>query len=145
MRSLLEMMPGGLSKMLPEDVDPEQETRRVSAMLDSMTPYERANPDIITISRRRRIAAGAGVEPHEINKLIKQFEQMRPLMKSMANMSMMDRMKKMMGLGQMGALANGGPFRQKERSKRNQLTADAKARERKAERQRKKQNRKRKK
>src|SRR5690606_18079555 len=59
MRDMLEMLPGGLGKMLPEDADPEEEVKHVCAMLDSMTPYERANPDAIDISRRRRIAAGA--------------------------------------------------------------------------------------
>lgn len=142
MRSLLEMLPGGLGKMIPDDADPEKELGRVTAMLNSMTPHERANPDVINISRRRRIAAGAGVEPHEINKLIKQFEDMRPLMKQMASMSMMDRMKKLMGLGQGGAFANGMGLKQKERSKRNQMSADERAKSRKQERQRKKQNRK---
>lgn len=145
MRGLMEMMPGGLSKMMPEDADPEEEVKRVSAMLNSMTAEERSNPDIINISRRRRIAQGSGVEAHEINKLIKMFEQIRPLMKQMASMSMMDRVKKLVGLGQGGALANGAGFKQKERSKRNQMSADEKSRARKAERQRKKENRKRRK
>ncbi|QDU59396.1 Signal recognition particle protein [Planctomycetes bacterium Pan216] len=143
MRSLLEMMPGGLGNMLGEDADPEQELKRVRAMLDSMTPHERAQPDVIGASRRRRIALGSGVQPHEVNGLIKQFEQMRGVMKQMSNMSMMDRMKKLVGLGQSGALANGASLKQKERSKRNQLSAKEIARVRKKERQNKKQNRKR--
>lgn len=142
MRGLLEMMPGGLGQMLPDDADPEAEFKQISAMLDSMTPQERARPEIIDASRRRRIAIGYGGEPHEINKLIKQFEQMRGLLKQMSSMSMLDRMKRLVGLGRAGALAGAGPLKQKERSKRNPMDARELARSRKAERQRKKQNRK---
>ena len=142
MRSLLEMMPGQLGQMMPEDADPDDEVKRISAMLDSMTPTERANPDVIDMSRRRRIAMGAGVEHHEINKLIKQFDQMRGMMKQMAGMSMMDRVKNLVGMGQNGVL-NGAPIKQKERSKRNPQTGRDLARARKQERQRKKKDRKR--
>lgn len=145
MRGLLEQMPGGLAQMVPEDADPEEELKRISAMLDSMTSAERANPDVIEHSRRRRIAAGAGVEPHEINKLIKQFDSMRGMMKQMASMNFMDRMKNLVGLGRSGALFNGNPLKQKERSERNPRTAKEIAKMRKDERKRKKENRKRKK
>ena len=84
MRSLLEMMPGQLGQMMPEDADPDDEVKRISAMLDSMTTTERADPDVIDSTRRSRIAKGAGVEHHEINKLIKQFDQMRGVMKQMS-------------------------------------------------------------
>jgi signal recognition particle subunit SRP54 len=140
-RSLLEMMPGGLGQMLPDDVDPEEELKHVTAMLNSMTPEERARPEIIDASRRRRIAAGFGGEPHEVNKLIKQFEQMRGVFKQMASMTMLDRMKKLVGLGRSGALTGDAPLRQKERSKRNPMDARELAKARKAERQRKKHNR----
>lgn len=142
MKDMMEMIPGA-SGMLPEDADPEEEVKHITAILDSMTPYERANPDVIDISRRRRIAAGAGVQHHEVNKLIKMFEQMRGLMKQMASMSMMDRVKKMMGLGQSGALVNGAGLKQKQRSKPKQLTGKELAKARKAERDRKKKDRKR--
>lgn len=142
MRGLLDMMPGGMGQMVPEDVDPEEEVKHVQAMLDSMTPAERADPDIINTSRRRRIAIGAGVEPHEINKLIKMFEQMRGFMKQMAGMSMMDRMKKLMGLNPQSI--QNGAIKTKERSKRNPLSSKEIANKRKQERQRKKQNRKKK-
>lgn len=143
MRGLMEMLPGGMGKMIPEDADPDKEVGHVTAMLDSMTPFERANPDKIDISRRRRIALGAGVQHHEVNKLIKQFEQMRGVMKQMASMSMMDRLKSFAGMNPQ-SLAEGGMLKQKERSKRNPLSAKEIAKNRKAERQRKKQNRKRK-
>lgn len=144
MRSIMERLPGGMAQMLPEDVDPEEEVVRVKAMLNSMTPFERANPDVINISRRRRIAAGSGVEPHEINKLIKQFEDMRGVMKKMASLSMMDRIKMMSGMAKMQEFFSGtGSLKQKERSKRNPQSPREIAKARKLERQRKKQNRKR--
>lgn len=68
-------------------------------MLNSMTADERANPDIIDISRRRRITAGAGVENHEVNKLMKMFEQMRSMMQRIASISMMDRIRHLIRWG----------------------------------------------
>ncbi len=58
---------------------------RLVGIIDSMTPDERRNPSkMIDQSRRRRIAAGAGVEPHEVNELVKQFDGMADMMKQMA-------------------------------------------------------------
>jgi signal recognition particle subunit SRP54 len=66
-----------------------------------MTPAERRNPArLIDQSRRRRIAAGAGVEPHEVNDLVKQFEPMAAIMKRMAGMGMRERFKEMQALQQ---------------------------------------------
>jgi signal recognition particle subunit SRP54 len=66
-----------------------------------MTPDERSNPSrYIDQSRRRRIAAGAGVEPHEVNELVKQFDGMAAIMKEMAGLGMRDRLKKMQQLQQ---------------------------------------------
>ncbi len=95
-QGMLELIPG-MSQMLGDDDDPEGEMGRVEAIISSMTPKERAKPEIIDHSRRRRIAKGSGTEPHEVNKLIKMFEQMRGVMQGMAKMSMMDRVKMMMG------------------------------------------------
>jgi signal recognition particle subunit SRP54 len=64
-----------------------------------MTPYEKENPDVINQSRRTRIAKGAGTQLTEVNRLIKQFDDMRKVMKQMSNpaamASMMKRMPKM--------------------------------------------------
>ena len=57
--------------------------RHTDGILNSMTPYERRNPDIIKASRKRRIAAGAGVSVQEVNRVLKQFEQTRDVMKKM--------------------------------------------------------------
>ncbi|MBQ7707585.1 MAG: signal recognition particle protein, partial [Lachnospiraceae bacterium] len=56
------------------------------AIIYSMTPQERSNPDIITPSRKKRIANGAGVDISDVNKLLKQFEQSKKMMKQMSGM-----------------------------------------------------------
>ncbi len=79
---ILKMLPGmGQMKNLPE-VDDKQ-FDRIEAMILSMTPKERSNPDIINPSRKKRIADGAGVDIAEVNKMIKQFEQSRKMMKQL--------------------------------------------------------------
>ena len=74
--SVLGMMPGMGSQMKNlESVMDEKKMARVEAIILSMTPQERSNPDILNPSRKRRIAAGAGVDISEVNRLVKQFEQ----------------------------------------------------------------------
>lgn len=107
MKDMLGRMPG-MSEMIPEGEDPEEALKRVQGMIDSMTKKEKADPDIIDTPRRRRIAKGAGVEPHEVNQFLKQFEQVRFLMKQMASMSLWQRMKMVTGLGKAGAFMPGG-------------------------------------
>ena len=79
---LVEMLPGAsqLARRLPEGME-EKQLKKVEAMILSMTPEERRNPNIIDGSRRRRIAQGSGVKPQDINQLINQFRQMQKLMK----------------------------------------------------------------
>ncbi len=90
------------------DIDAEQDFRRLGGIIDSMTPEERRNPSrVVDQSRRRRIAAGAGAEPSEVNDLVKQFDVMADMMKKMANMGMRDRMRTMQQLGTSGALNPG--------------------------------------
>jgi signal recognition particle subunit SRP54 len=83
---ILGMLPGmGAMKQLKNaDVD-DRELDRVEAIILSMTPRERANPGLINGSRRKRIAAGSGTKVQQVNQLVKQFDQMRVMMKSMAN------------------------------------------------------------
>ena len=59
----------------------KRQMARIEAIILSMTPKERANPDLLNPSRKRRIADGAGVDIGEVNKLVKQFEQSRKMMK----------------------------------------------------------------
>jgi len=79
---LMEMLPGvsRLAAKLPEGTK-EKQLKKVEAMILSMTPGERRNPAIIGGSRRRRIARGSGVQPHDVNQLLNQFQQMQKLMK----------------------------------------------------------------
>jgi signal recognition particle subunit SRP54 len=107
MKDMMSRMPG-MSEMIPEGEDPEEALKRVQGMIDSMTKKEKADPDSIDTPRRRRIAKGAGVEPHEVNQFLKQFDQVRGLMKQMANMSLWQRMKMVTGLGKAGAFMPGG-------------------------------------
>ncbi|VTT96595.1 signal recognition particle protein : Signal recognition particle protein OS=Isosphaera pallida (strain ATCC 43644 / DSM 9630 / IS1B) GN=ffh PE=3 SV=1: SRP54_N: SRP54: SRP_SPB [Gemmataceae bacterium] len=107
MKDMISKMPG-MSDMIPEGEDPEQALKRVQGMIDSMTKQEKADPDMIDTPRRRRIARGAGVEPHEVNQFLKQFDQVRGLMKQMAQMSMWQRLKMVTGLGKAGAFMPGG-------------------------------------
>jgi len=107
MKDMISRMPG-MAEMIPEGEDPEEALKRVQGMIDSMTKKEKADPDIIDPNRRRRIARGAGVEPHEVNQFLKQFEQVRALMKQMAQMSLWQRLKMVTGLGKAGAFMPGG-------------------------------------
>ena len=86
--SILGMMPGmgGAQMKQIEDAMDEKKMARIEAIILSMTPKERRNPDIINPSRKRRIAQGAGVDISEVNRLVKQFEQSRKLMKQMPGM-----------------------------------------------------------
>ncbi len=86
--SVLSMMPGfGGNKMKDiEGMIDESALARTEAIILSMTPKERSNPDILNPSRKKRIAAGAGVDISEVNRLVKQFEQSRKMMKQLPGM-----------------------------------------------------------
>jgi len=107
MKDMISRMPG-MADMIPEGEDPEVALKRVQGMIDSMTKKEKADPDLIDPNRRRRIAKGAGVEPHEVNAFLKQFDQVRVLMKQMSQMSLWQRLKMVTGLGKAGAFMPGG-------------------------------------
>src|SRR5207253_2316761 len=81
--------------------------KRIQGMIDSMTKQERRNPDVIDINRRRRIAAGSGTEPHDVKQFLNQFDQIRTLMRQMANMSIWQRLKMVTGLGKAGMFQPG--------------------------------------
>ena len=67
--------------------------RHMQGIIDSMTPQERAKPELLKASRKRRIAAGAGVQVQEVNRMLAQFEQMQSMMKQMKG----SKMARMMG------------------------------------------------
>ena len=92
---VLGMIPGmgGMQDMLA-GADLEKDVNRLFGIIDSMTPEEKRNPSrVIDQTRRRRIAAGAGVEPQAVNDLVKQFDGMASMMKGMAGLGMKDRMR----------------------------------------------------
>ncbi len=85
--SVLSMMPGMGSQMRDlEAVIDDKKMARIEAIILSMTPGERSNPNLLNPSRKRRIANGAGVDISEVNRLVKQFEQSKKLMKQMPQM-----------------------------------------------------------
>lgn len=98
--SLMDKLPTELAgKAKAGDLErAEKDIRRKEGIVQSMTPQERANPQILKASRKRRIAAGAGVQVQEVNRLLKEFEQMRTMMKKMRGGKFMKMMKKMGGM-----------------------------------------------
>jgi signal recognition particle subunit SRP54 len=91
LKSLMNMIPG-MSKMTKDiDIDDKAFTK-VEAIIQSMTPKERANPELLNMSRKQRIAKGSGKNLHEVNMFIKQFDQMRKMMQMMSKGKGMERM-----------------------------------------------------
>lgn len=86
MTDLLKMMPGGLSQLASKVNIDERDVNRIEAIICSMTKRERENPDVLNASRRKRIAAGSGTQVSDINRLVKQFDQSRQMMKSLSSM-----------------------------------------------------------
>ncbi len=87
MKDLLGMIPGVGKQIKNLDIN-EDSFKGIEAMINSMTAYERANPDVIDMSRKKRIARGSGKDISDVNAFIKQFEQMRDMMKNMNKMPM---------------------------------------------------------
>jgi signal recognition particle subunit SRP54 len=81
---VIEMLPGmgGMAKEAQASVD-RGDLKRTEAIIRSMTPRERRDPDVLNASRRRRIAAGSGTSIAEVNRLVKQFTDMQKLMKQL--------------------------------------------------------------
>ena len=96
---LLGMMPAALGKPLQGASIAEKAMSRTEAIILSMTPLERENPQVLNASRKKRIAAGCGLEVVDVNRLLKQFDMMRELTKQMT------RGGRMPGLGGMGGKA----------------------------------------
>ena len=102
-KELAGMIPGVGKAIKDIDID-DNAFKGIEAIIYSMTPKERTNPEILNVSRKQRIAKGSGTNIQEVNRLIKQFEQMRKMMKllsgnNMANMANMAKMAGMMGKG----------------------------------------------
>ncbi|MEX2118595.1 MAG: signal recognition particle protein [Pirellulales bacterium] len=130
LNKIMGMIPGlnGLGQMM-DNVDAEADMNRLCGIVDSMTADERRNPSrVIDQSRRRRIAAGAGVEPSEVNALVKQFDGMADIMKRMAGMGVRDRLKTVQQLQKGGALDPGGTLTRQKRDTGKRLTSQERKR-----------------
>ncbi|PPE72590.1 signal recognition particle protein [Solimonas fluminis] len=98
MQSILEKLPGGAQMQEQiKSVDAEKQIRRTVAIINSMTPQERRFPDLIKASRKRRIAAGAGVEVQQVNQLLRQYETTKDMMKKFAGGGMAKMMRSLAG------------------------------------------------
>jgi len=82
----------------------ERDVRRMEGIICSMTPLERRKPELLKATRKRRVAAGAGVQVQDVNRMLNQFEQMRDMMKKMRGGGMMKMMKKLGGMRGMGGM-----------------------------------------
>ena len=149
MREVMKMIPGmgGVVDQMG-DMNPEDDMRRIEGIINSMTLDERENPDTIDRSRRNRIASGSGVEPSEVNKLLKDFNSMGKMMQDMSSMGLRDRMKAVKQMADGGMMDPNADIREKKsRSKRGPVDAQAmkekKRKQRKAAQKAKKRNRKR--
>jgi len=130
---LMSMFPGmGQMADMVGDVDTEKGMKRMLGIIDSMTPDERRNPKkTIDQSRRRRIAAGAGVEPHEVNELVKQFDVIAAMMKPMSGMGMRGRSQMMRSMIKEGMLNPDGKLSKKKIGTGKRLTPKERAKEKK--------------
>ncbi len=147
MREVMKMIPG-MGKVVDQmgDMNPEDDMRRIEGIINSMTLDERHNPERIDRGRRNRIATGSGVEPAEVNKLLKDFNSMGKMMQDMSNMSLKDRMKAVKQMSDGGMMdPNANIQEKKTRSKRGPLDSlqlrDKKKKQRKDARKAKKRNR----
>jgi signal recognition particle subunit SRP54 len=97
--SLIDKLPAQMAAKAGEvDMNKaEREIRRKEGIIQSMTPMERRKPELIKATRKRRIAAGAGVHVQEVNRLLNEFEQMQGMMKKMKGGGLMKMMKRMGG------------------------------------------------
>ena len=108
MEDIMGMMPGMGGKKMDLSVD-ENNLKRIEAIIQSMTPYERENPSILNSSRKKRIAAGSGTQVVDIHRLLKQFEARQTLTRQMTSgtgifskVGKMGKMGKMKGFGGFG-------------------------------------------
>ncbi len=97
--SMIDKLPAQLAGQIdPAKLQDDRQFRRIEGIINSMTPGERAHPDIIKATRKRRIAAGAGVPVQDVNRLLKQFEQMQQMMKMMKGGNLQRMMRNMKGM-----------------------------------------------
>ncbi|BBP03243.1 signal recognition particle protein [Sulfuriferula plumbiphila] len=95
--AMMDKLPGAAGAALPAGAD-EKAMNRVEGIINSMTPAERRKPELLKAARKRRIAAGAGVQVQEVNRLLKQFEQAQKMMKMMSKGGLAKMMRGMKGM-----------------------------------------------
>ena len=110
MGSLLEKLPSQFAQAAGQlqSGQAEKQMRRTEGIINSMTPLERSKPELLKASRKRRIAAGAGVPVQEVNRMLNQFEQMQGMMKQMKKGGMAKMMRAMGGMKNLGKLGGFG-------------------------------------
>jgi len=96
-KDLAAMIPGVGKQIKDLDID-DDAFKGIEAIINSMTPYERSHPDVLNQSRRQRIARGSGTKVEEVNRLLKQFEQTRKMMKMVTGGGMGNMMRGMKGM-----------------------------------------------
>jgi signal recognition particle subunit SRP54 len=96
--ALLDKLPGQLAQAAGKAQVDDKQIRRIEGIINSMTRAERAKPELLKASRKRRVAAGAGVSVQEVNRLLSQFEQTQKMMKMMAKGGMAKMMRSMKGM-----------------------------------------------
>jgi signal recognition particle subunit SRP54 len=101
LKDLAAMIPGVGKALKDVDID-DNAFKGIEAIIQSMTPKERSNPEILNTSRRQRIAKGSGTNIQEVNRLIKQFDQTRKMMKMVTSGGMKNMMGMMKGMPKMG-------------------------------------------
>lgn len=104
LQDVLGMMPGVNASAIQNAKVDEKAMAHIEAIILSMTPYERENPSCLNHSRKRRIAAGAGVKVEEINRLLKQFEAMQQMMRQFSGPGASRKMKRMGKMGRFGGM-----------------------------------------
>ncbi len=134
LQKVLGFIPGmGQMKEMLAGADLEKDMSRLYGIIDSMTSDERRNPSkIVDQSRRRRIAAGAGVEPSEVNDLVKQFDGMKALMTGMAGKGAREKMQMMRELQNGGMMNPGSRLAKAKQGTGKRLTPDEKKKMKKA-------------
>ncbi|NDV13326.1 signal recognition particle protein [Crenobacter caeni] len=97
---MLEKMPGQMGQMAKgiQGAEAEKQLKRIEGIIHSMTPLERRKPELLKASRKRRIAAGAGVQVQDVNRLLKQFEEMQKMMKQFSKGGLSKMMRGMKGM-----------------------------------------------
>lgn len=109
MKSIMGMIPGmgNMAKQIGDmDLENSDEIKAIKAMVSSMTPKEREDPDLLNNTRKRRLAAGAGLEQMQVNRVLKQFKNAAKMAKKMSTKGGMKEMQKMMGQMQGGSMTS---------------------------------------